>query len=114
MIATCFALVAFVAAIVVGFEAGNDLTAVVYRATVVMCVCWIIGRIFGGIAEHQVNQYIRAYKEKHPIPSDDSEESEQSVKSDEQSADKPIESVSADGNQENTQQDPPAASNAAA
>jgi len=70
VIATSFALLAFIAAVVVGFAAGNELHTIVWRATIVMVWCWVIGRIVGAVAQRTVERHITRYKLEHPIPED--------------------------------------------
>lgn len=71
VIATCFALVSFAAASVVGFIAGNETTTIIWRSTIVMIICWFIGRAIGYVAQQTVDDHISKYKNAHPIPSDD-------------------------------------------
>lgn len=68
MIATCFALVSFTAAIVVGVGAGNSTQTILLRATLVMLVCWVIGRAVGAVAQWAIFDHIKRYKQQHPIP----------------------------------------------
>ena len=68
VIATCFALVAFSSAAAVGVVAGNSPSTIIIRATAVMLVSWIIGRIIGAIAQQAVDDHITRFKKKHPIP----------------------------------------------
>lgn len=74
LIATCFALVAFAAAMVVGLASGNDATTVIKRSLIAMGACWIVGRIVGHVAQRTVEEQIESYKLKHPIPSEDVQE----------------------------------------
>ncbi len=68
VIATCFALVAFAAAVAVGVAAGVDATTIIWRAMLVMAVAWVLGRILGEIAVRIVQERIDDYKLRHPIP----------------------------------------------
>ena len=70
VIAACFALVGFAAAVVVGAVAGNPVTTVLLRALVVMGVCWLIGRVVGFITSRTVTEHIETYKQQHPLPDD--------------------------------------------
>ena len=70
VIAACFALAGFAAAAVLGVAAGNMTTTVLWRATVVMLVCWVIGRIAGAITQQTVDEHLEIYKETHPVPND--------------------------------------------
>jgi len=99
VIATCFALLTFVAAVVVGFAAGNAMFTVVWRATIVMVVCWVVGRIVGGVAQSSIERHIEQYKRTHPIPEELSVDElvarKQSVQTDDTSSTDPVSSVAA-------------------
>jgi len=71
VIATCFALIGFAAAIVVGVAADNDALTILWRALIVMLVAWPIGRLFGGVAQRACDESILAHKQKYPIPRDE-------------------------------------------
>ncbi len=68
VIATCFALLSFAAAIVVGIGAGNSTSTILFRSICVMIVCWFIGRLVGAVAQWAILDHIKQYKEQHPIP----------------------------------------------
>ncbi len=70
VIASSFALVAFAAALLVGLRVGNPVTTVIYRATLVMLLCWPVGFAIGRIGQHVVDRNIETYKNEHPIPAD--------------------------------------------
>lgn len=70
MIASCFALVSFAAAIVVGIRAGNTTQTVLVRATAIMLVCWVIGLAVGAVAQWAIMEHVGRYKRGHPIPDD--------------------------------------------
>jgi len=70
VIATCFALISFAAAVVVNVAVGNSLQTVVERAIVVMVVCWVIGGIVGSVLQRIVAEHIEKYKRDHPIEDD--------------------------------------------
>jgi hypothetical protein len=72
VIATCFALAAFVAAILLGMSAGNVPETILTRAIVVMVVAWPIGRFCGAVAQWAIQSHIDSYKKAHPIPADSS------------------------------------------
>ena len=63
-------LVAFAAAVATGLAAGNPASTVMWRALIVMLVCYPVGRIVGAIAHKAVQDYIDQYKKQHPIPTD--------------------------------------------
>ncbi len=75
VIATCFALVSFAAALLVGVAAGNTAETIIVRAMVLMIVAWCVGRIVGAIAQRTVDEHIEQYKQQHPIETDDADES---------------------------------------
>jgi hypothetical protein len=64
-------LVAFAAAVAVGLAAQNGPTTVLWRALIVMAVCYPIGRLVGSIAQKTVQDHIDRYKKEHPIPTDE-------------------------------------------
>ncbi len=71
MIATCFALIGFAAALWVGYLAGNTMQVILLRALFTMFVCLVVGLGVGTIAERVLETEIIAYKEKYPIPGDE-------------------------------------------
>lgn len=62
-------MVAFTAAIVVGLAAGNTAGTILFRAIVVMIVCWMVGRLIGGFAQKLTEQQIEEYRTRNPIVS---------------------------------------------
>ncbi|MCC6681719.1 MAG: hypothetical protein IT445_12530 [Phycisphaeraceae bacterium] len=75
MIATSFALVAFAAAAVIGVYVGNDVFTVLWRAAVIMLICYLIGRGVGAVAQWTVDDHITHYQKQHPIPGETSQDS---------------------------------------
>lgn len=71
VIATCLALVGFAAAVVVGIAVGNEPTAVLTRATLVMLGCLVLGTVVGKIAQHTIDQHVEKHKRENPIPERD-------------------------------------------
>ena len=71
VIAACFALIAFAAALVVGLAAGNPAGTILWRALVAMFVCWAAGAAVGWLAQRAVQVQVDDYKAKHPIPSEE-------------------------------------------
>ncbi|MEM8739363.1 MAG: hypothetical protein AAGG38_12950 [Planctomycetota bacterium] len=49
--------------------ANNPIVTVIGRALFTMIVCYVIGRIIGGVAQHIVEQHIEEHKQQRPIPS---------------------------------------------
>jgi predicted lysophospholipase L1 biosynthesis ABC-type transport system permease subunit len=70
VIASCFALLSFAAAIVVGIRAGNTTQTILVRATAIMLVCWVIGLAVGAVAQWAIMEHVGRYKRNHPIPDD--------------------------------------------
>lgn len=74
VIASCFALVSFAAALLIGLMSGNSAGVLIWRATLVMIACWVIGRIVGSVAQRVVDEHIEKYKQEHPIPGDEADD----------------------------------------
>ncbi|MEM8781706.1 MAG: hypothetical protein AAGE65_02525 [Planctomycetota bacterium] len=68
VIASSFALLAFAAAVVVGGYVGNDMTTVLWRGIGVMLVCYLVGRILGGLAQHAIDEHTARHESEHPVP----------------------------------------------
>jgi len=68
VIAACFAIVTFVAALAVGLASGNPPGTVIVRATVVMIICWIIGQGIGALLQFVIDDDIDLYKRSRPLP----------------------------------------------
>ena len=47
---------------------GNTFTTVLGRATIIMLICWAVGRIVGGVLQRTVVDHIEKYKKDHLIP----------------------------------------------
>ncbi len=75
VIASCFSLACFAAAIVVGIHAGNSPQTVLLRASLVMVICWPIGYLVGLVAQRAIIDQINRYKQEHPLPDESSIES---------------------------------------
>lgn len=71
IIAACFALAGFAATSLAGAVGGNPATTVIWRATLVMGVCWVIGRAVGAITQQTIHEHLDGYKQSHPIPDDE-------------------------------------------
>ena len=48
-----------------------------------MCICWVIGRGIGALAQRTVDQQIKQYKEQFPIPDTDAQIDDQDDQVDE-------------------------------
>lgn len=70
MIATCFALISFAAALGVGVRAGNDTLTILWRALILMAAAWGIGFVVGTIAMRTVEEHLSLYRAEHPISDD--------------------------------------------
>ena len=75
MIASCFSLISFAAAIAVGLHAGNSASTILFRAICIMLACWVIGYAVGSIAQWVVLDHINRYKQQHPVPDESVPES---------------------------------------
>lgn len=47
---------------------GNSIVTILWRATIIMFICWWIGRALGAVAQTTVEDHITQYKQRHPIP----------------------------------------------
>jgi ABC-type nickel/cobalt efflux system permease component RcnA len=79
VIATCFALVCFAAAIIVGLAAGNDALTVLWRSLLIMLGAWLIGRVVGAVAQRALDEHLETYRQQHPLPSEQQNESAEEV-----------------------------------
>jgi hypothetical protein len=68
VIATCFALVCFAAAVIVGLFAGNSALTVLWRSLLVMLGAWIVGRLAGAVVERALNEKLETYRQANPLP----------------------------------------------
>jgi hypothetical protein len=68
LIATCFALVCFAAAIVVGLAAGNPAMTVLWRALLVMGAAWLVGQVVGAVLCRALEEHVEQYRQQHPLP----------------------------------------------
>jgi hypothetical protein len=67
VIATCFALIAFAGALIVGMAVGNPTGTCLARALVTLLICWPIGFLLGTVAQGVNERTIAAYKKNNPI-----------------------------------------------
>ena len=70
VIATCFSLMSFAAALVVGIGAGNSASTILLRAIAILIVSWFIGLAVGAVAQWAVLDHVKQYNQQHPIPDD--------------------------------------------
>ncbi len=70
VIASCFALMAFACAVIVGWSVQNTTQTILWRAMLAMFVCWLIGYAVGMVAQQVVDRRIENYKAAHPLKSD--------------------------------------------
>ena len=68
VVATCFALISFAAAVLVGIQSGNDAANVILRAVAVILVCYFVGLVIGSVANRAIEDHVARYKKTHPIP----------------------------------------------
>ncbi len=70
VIASCFAIAAFTAAVLIGWGVGNSTYTIMLRASVIMAACWGIGMVVGKAMQTTVVEHIDRYKETYPIDND--------------------------------------------
>lgn len=68
VIASCFTLISFSAALFVGVVAGNPLVTVLSRALVVGAVCFVVGSVIGHVAAGVVSREIVEHERRFPLP----------------------------------------------
>ena len=59
---------AFAAALVVGAVVRNPAETILWRAIIALVTCWIVGYVVGRFLQRTAEDYVRRYKESHPIP----------------------------------------------
>lgn len=47
---------------------GNQTSTILWRATVIMLLGWLVGRAIGAIAQSTVDDHVNQYKQQNPIP----------------------------------------------
>ena len=67
VIATCFALVAFAAALTLGWSVGNPTATIILYALAAMVLCWPIGLAVGTVLQHVNERSIAQYKQRNPM-----------------------------------------------
>ncbi len=70
VIASCFALMAFACAVIVGWSVQNTTQTILWRAMLAMFVCWLVGYAVGLVAQQVVDRRIENYKAANPLNSD--------------------------------------------
>lgn len=70
VIASCFAIVGFVASCVTGLMAANRAETIIWRAMLVMGACYVVGRLVGHVTQRTLDAHIAQYKLDHPMPGD--------------------------------------------
>lgn len=68
VIASVFALAAFIVALAAGVLAGNEGSVILTRALLAMIVCQLLGMFAGMAVEHVVGQHVHRYQVEHPAP----------------------------------------------
>lgn len=63
-IAAAISLVAFVLCLIVGAQAGNPFSAVVWRAVLAMLGTLVIGLLVGAMAQRMLDENLKAQEEK--------------------------------------------------
>ncbi len=54
----------------------NAGSTIIFRALVVMGLCWAIGLFLGSVAQRTVQENIETYKQEHPIPEKSEDDSD--------------------------------------
>jgi len=91
LIATCFALVCFAGAVIVGVAAGNSAMTILWRALLVMVGAWLVGQAVGAVMQHTLDQQLETYRRQNPLPGEavasvgETEESESETEPSQQS-----------------------------
>ena len=67
VIATCFALVAFAAAVALGYSVGNPTATIILYALLAMLICWPIGLAVGSVLQRVNERAIQEYKQRNPM-----------------------------------------------
>jgi hypothetical protein len=70
VIASCFSLVAFAAAVTIGYAVDNPTATILYRALLTMLLCWPVGYAVGAVAQRVNEKAIADYKERNPMTVD--------------------------------------------
>jgi len=91
IIATCFALFCFAGALILGVLAGHVLLTIMSRALLVLILAYLIGRVIGGVAQYVVDQHVREYKKRNPIPDENMAAENADANSSESLNDAPVE-----------------------
>ena len=86
VIAGCFALSAFVVAILAGFAVENAAGQIIWRAALAMIVCYPLGLIAGTICTRVIALHVSEYGKVNPVRGD----AESSVSSDAKQDEEPI------------------------
>ncbi|MCX5659565.1 MAG: hypothetical protein NTW19_07555 [Planctomycetota bacterium] len=67
---------AFAAALVLGWAAGNEMGEILRRAIIALVCCWLIGLGVGSVAQRAVQDRIDEYKRQHPIEMEEDKEAD--------------------------------------
>lgn len=68
VIAACFGLAGFAACCVMNASAGNAVVSTLWRSTLVMAVCWLVGRLVGAVMYRVVLDFVERHEAENPIP----------------------------------------------
>lgn len=70
VIATCFSILCFIAAAIVGSWSRNPAWSVLLWSVVVLVVAYPLGWVFGMVMQRCVDDQIERHKQLNPIPED--------------------------------------------
>ncbi len=68
LIAGIVALTGFIVAAIAGLGAGNAAETTLIRCIVAMFVCYFAGLPLGMVCEHVIEEHVKAYIAKNPMP----------------------------------------------
>ena len=68
IIAGCFSLASFGVAVLSGLASDNTASLILFRALMVMFVCYPLGWIVGMICQHVIDEHIIQHKAANPAP----------------------------------------------
>lgn len=68
IISACFALCAFIVAVIAGLAADNPADTILLRAIVGMFIAQIVGFLVGAAAERTITDSVRQYQANNPVP----------------------------------------------
>lgn len=68
LVAGIIALTGFVVAAIAGLGAGNAAETTLLRCIITMFVCYFAGLPLGMVCEHVINEHLKEFMSKNPVP----------------------------------------------